>query len=115
MDSILTNFESPEKADMEKFMENHFMFNLPLKAFCYITRRSLSTFNRDFRRTFNATPRNWLTKKRLELAHHQISEHVKKPADVYMEVGFEDLSNFALALEKYFGYVPTTLLNQADH
>jgi AraC-like DNA-binding protein len=90
-------------------MESHYMFNLPLEKFGYLTGRSLSTFNRDFRKTFNATPQKWLTKKRLELAHYQISEYAKKPIEVYLEVGFEDLSHFSFAFKKQFGYIPTSL------
>jgi AraC-like DNA-binding protein len=110
VDSILANFETPGKIDLAKFMESHFMFNLPLEKFGYLTGRSLSTFNRDFRKTFNATPQKWLTKKRLELAHYQITEHTKKPVDVYLEVGFEDLSHFSFAFKKHFGYMPTSIV-----
>lgn len=109
VDGILANFETPGKIDLAKFMESHFMFNLPLEKFGYLTGRSLSTFNRDFRKTFNLTPQKWLTKKRLELAHYQITAHAKKPIDVYLEVGFEDLSHFSFAFKKHFGYIPTSI------
>jgi AraC family transcriptional regulator, exoenzyme S synthesis regulatory protein ExsA len=109
VDGILANFEIPGKIDLAKFMESHFMFNLPLEKFGYLTGRSLSTFNRDFRKTFNVTPQKWLTKKRLERAHYQITEYAKKPVDVYLEVGFEDLSHFSFAFKKHFGYIPTSL------
>src|SRR5688572_8203434 len=74
IDGVLTNFETPGKIDLEKFMEAHFMFNLPLERFGYLTGRSLSTFNREIRKTFSSTPQKWLTKKRLELAHYRITE-----------------------------------------
>jgi AraC-like DNA-binding protein len=109
IDGILANFETPGKIDLAKFMESHFMFNLPLEKFGYLTGRSLSTFNRDFRKTFNVTPQKWLTRKRLDLAHYQITEHAKKPVEVYLEVGFEDLSHFSFAFKKHFGYIPTAV------
>lgn len=109
VDGILANFETPGKIDLAKFMEDNFMFNLPLEKFGYLSGRSLSTFNRDFRKTFNVTPQKWLTQKRLELAHYQITEHSKKPVDVYLEAGFEDLSHFSYAFKKHFGYIPTSL------
>jgi AraC family transcriptional regulator, exoenzyme S synthesis regulatory protein ExsA len=112
IDSILADFEMPGKIDLVKFMESHFMFNLPLDKFGYLTGRSLSTFNRDFRRTFNATPQKWLTQKRLERAHYQITEHSKRPTDIYLELGFEDLSHFSFAFKKHFGYIPTAVPRQ---
>jgi AraC-like DNA-binding protein len=112
VDDVLANFESPGKIELTKFMESHFMFNLPLEKFGYLTGRSLSTFNRDFRKTFQDTPQKWLTKKRLEFAHHQIITHAKRPVDIYLEAGFEDLSHFSYAFKKHFGYLPTALVRK---
>lgn len=106
-DSILSNFEEPGKIDLGGFMEKNFMFNMPLEKFGYLTGRSLTTFKRDFNRTFNITPQKWLTQKRLELAHYQLAEKNRKPVDVYYETGFENLSHFSYAFKKHFGYSPT--------
>jgi AraC family transcriptional regulator, exoenzyme S synthesis regulatory protein ExsA len=110
VDGILSNFDTPGKIDLVKFMETHFMFNLSLEKFGYLTGRSLSTFNRDFRNIFKTTPQKWLTKRRLELAHHQITAYMRKPVDVYLEAGFEDLSHFSFAFKKLFGYPPTAFV-----
>lgn len=110
VDSVLANFDVPGKLDLVHFMERNFMFNMPMEKFGYLTGRSLSTFNRDFKKLFNTTPQNWLTKKRLELAYYQLSEKKKKPIDVYLEVGFEDLSHFSFAFKKQFGIAPTQIL-----
>jgi AraC-like DNA-binding protein len=47
------------------------MFNMPLERFGYLTGRSLSTFNRNFRKIFQITPQRRITEKRLELAYYQ--------------------------------------------
>lgn len=112
IDRVLTNFEEPGKIDLVGFMEKNFMFNMPMERFGYLTGRSLSTFNRDFKKHFHATPQKWLTQKRLELAYYQLSEKRKKPSDVYLEVGFEDLSHFSFAFKKQFGCAPTELTGQ---
>jgi AraC-like DNA-binding protein len=109
IDHLLANFEEPGKIDLVTFMEKNYMFNMPLAKFGYLTGRSLSTFNRDFKKHFNTTPQKWLTQKRLELAHYEIGEKGRKPVDVYLEVGFEDLSHFSYAFKKQFGYSPTGL------
>jgi len=114
IDSILANFEEPGKIDLAGYMERNFMFNLPLERFSYLTGRSLTTFKRDFSKTFDMTPQRWLTKKRLELAHYQFSEKKKKPIDVCYETGFENLSHFSTAFKKKFGYAPTDLLNRLN-
>lgn len=110
VDGILANFDEPGKIGLADFMERHFMFNMPLDRFAYLTGRSLATYRRDFMKAYNTTPQKWLTQKRLQLAHYHISEKQRKPTDVYFEVGFENLSHFSHAFKTHFGYAPNTLL-----
>lgn len=109
IDDILADFEEPGKIDLADFMERNYMFNMPLERFGYLTGRSLSTFNRDFRKAFQVTPQRWLTQKRLELAFYHLSAKNKKPSDVFMEVGFEDLSHFSYAFKKQYGFAPSLI------
>lgn len=109
IDGILTDFEEPGKIDLAGFMEKNYMFNMSLERFGYLTGRSLSTFNRDFRKIFQTTPQRWLTHKRLELAYYHLKEKHKKPSDIFMEVGFEDFSHFSYAFKKQYGLVPSAL------
>lgn len=112
IDEVLANFDEPGKIALLDFMEKNFMFNLPLQKFGYLTGRSLSTFNRDFKTTFNTSPQKWLTQKRLELAHYHLTQKNRRPADVYLETGFEDLSHFSFAFKKHFGYAPSSLVKK---
>lgn len=109
IDSVLANFEDPHKVELVSFMEKNYMFNMPLTKFGYLTGRSLTTFKRDFKKAFNSTPQKWLTQKRLELAHYELSEKKRKPAEICYEIGFENLSHFSYAFKKHFGYAPTSL------
>jgi AraC family transcriptional regulator, exoenzyme S synthesis regulatory protein ExsA len=106
IDNMLANFEEPGKINLADFMEKNYMFNMTLDKFAQLTGRSLSTFKRDFKKTFQTTPQKWLTQKRLELAHYQLRERKRKPVEVYFESGFENLSHFSHAFKKYFGYNP---------
>ena len=109
IDGLLADVEKPGKIDLADFMEKNFMFNMPMEKFGYLTGRSLTTFKRDFKKAFRTTPQKWLTQKRLELAHYRLADQHAKPADVYFEVGFENLSHFSHAFKKRFGYPPTRL------
>jgi AraC-like DNA-binding protein len=109
IDSVLANFENPQKVELISFMEKNYMFNMPLEKFGYLTGRSLTSFKRDFKKAFNMTPQKWLTQKRLQLAHYELAEKKRKPVDVCFETGFENLSHFSYAFKKYYGYTPTSL------
>jgi AraC-like DNA-binding protein len=107
--SFLFDFQEPHKIDLETYMNHNFKYNIPLSSFAKLTGRSLSTFKRDFTKLFKTTPEKWLQQKRLERAHYLISKKRQRPSDVYLEVGFENLSHFSFSFKKHFGLTPTEL------
>ncbi|MDN5284245.1 MAG: AraC family transcriptional regulator [Mucilaginibacter sp.] len=106
IDIVLADFSEPGKIDLADFMEKNYMFNMSLDKFSYLTGRSLTTFKRDFYKIYSATPQRWLTEKRLKLARYLLSQDNKRPAEVYREAGFENLSHFSYAFKKQFGFTP---------
>ncbi len=112
VDGLLADFEEPGKINLTDFMERHYMFNMTMGKFSYLTGRSLATFRRDFKKAFNVTPQKWLTGKRLDLAHYLMVEKQLKPADVYLEAGFENFSHFSYAFKNHFGYPPNSLVER---
>lgn len=93
-------------------MNRNFRFNVAIQRFAYLTGRSLTSFKKDFEKIFHDTPSRWLVKKRLQEAHFLIAQKGRKASDVYLEVGFEDLSHFSFAFKKLFGLAPTQLSGQ---
>jgi AraC-like DNA-binding protein len=109
VDNILSNFKMPDKIDLEAFMLKNYLFNLSMDRFAYLTGRSLSSYKRDFKQIFNEAPQRWLTEKRLQLAHQLITLEKKKPSEVYLQAGFENLSHFSYAFKNKFGLSPSQL------
>ncbi|MGY2134389.1 helix-turn-helix domain-containing protein [Hymenobacter sp. HD11105] len=109
---LLFDFQEPHKIDLETYMNHNFKYNLPLVSFAKLAGRSLSTFKRDFTKIFATTPEKWLQHKRLEHAHYLLSTRAMRPSEVYLEVGFENLSHFSFAFKKTFGLTPTELTEQ---
>ncbi|MEO6685086.1 MAG: AraC family transcriptional regulator [Dyadobacter sp.] len=112
--SILFYSDSPEKADLESFMNRNYKFNVSLERFAYLTGRSLSVFKRDFKEIFADTPSHWLIQKRLDEAYFLIDKKDKKPSEIYLDLGFEDLSHFSFVFKKKFGFNPTNLRMQTS-
>ncbi|WP_426667926.1 helix-turn-helix domain-containing protein [Mucilaginibacter sp. McL0603] len=106
---VLFDFSEPGKIDLEAFMNKNFHFNVQLKRFAYLTGRSLATFKRDFERIFHISPSRWLLKRRLQEAHYLIKEKGQPPSEVYLELGFEDLSHFSFAFKKTYGIAPSKI------
>ena len=106
---VLFDFAEPGKIDLEEFMNRNFHFNVELKRFAYLTGRSLATFKRDFGRIFHTSPSRWLQQRRLEEAHYLIKEKGKAPSDVYLDLGFEDLSHFSFTFKRKYGVAPSRI------
>ena len=103
------DFNEPGKIDLEAFMKKNFHFNVEMKRFAYLTGRSLATFKRDFEKIFDMPPSRWLLQRRLQEAYYLIKEKGKTASDIYLDVGFEDLSHFSFAFKKIYGVAPSRL------
>ncbi|MDB5150157.1 MAG: AraC family transcriptional regulator [Mucilaginibacter sp.] len=107
--SFLSDFSEPYKIDLEKFMLQNYYYNVPMEHFAKLTGRSLAAFKRDFSHIFQTSPRKWLLDKRLTEAHHLIQHKKRKPAEVYLELGFENLSHFYTSFKQKFGVTPASI------
>ena len=101
--NLLFDFSTPYKINLEEFMRQNYMFNVPITSFAKLTGRSLSAFKRDFTKIFNTTPKQWLRDKRLEEAYYLIKYKQEKPAEIYLDLGFENLSHFYYSFKQKFG------------
>lgn len=107
--NLLFDFTEPHKIDLKEFMNKNFMFNVSVEAFAQLTGRSLSGFKRDFSKIFGMAPKQWLKEKRLKEAYHLIKDKNKKPSDIYLDLGFENLSHFYFSFKKKYGVTTTEL------
>ena len=108
---VLFDFAEPWKINLEDFMNKNYKCDLSVEDFAHYTGRSLSTFKKDFAEIFHNTPSRWIVKRRLEEAKCLMEKLGKKPADVYLEVGFKNLSHFSTAFKREFGISPSGIYN----
>ncbi|UUF14694.1 MULTISPECIES: helix-turn-helix domain-containing protein [Flavobacterium] len=110
---ILFDFAPPEKIDLEAYMNRNYKFNISMERFAYLTGRSISAFKRDFASIFSDTPSRWLIQRRLKEGYFLMEKKGKKPSDIYLDLGFEDLSHFSFAFKKKYGFSPSDVLKLA--
>jgi AraC-like DNA-binding protein len=67
---------------------------------------SLSAFKREFRGAFGASPREWLTDRRLDRARHLLARADRNVTEVGLEVGFESVSHFIHRFRRRFAVTP---------
>jgi AraC-like DNA-binding protein len=109
VDGLLNNFSEQGKIDLVDYMQRHYSFNVSIAKFANLTGRSLATFKRDFQKAFRTSPQKWLLEKRLMEAHYLITQGNKRPSEIYLEVGFENLSHFSRSFKQHFGYNPSSI------
>lgn len=67
---------------------------------------SLSTFKKCFIKEYNENPNKFLQKKRLAKAKELLQQRKQKPSEMYLELGYKNLSNFRAAFKNEFGLTP---------
>jgi len=103
----LFDFTEPWKIDILEYMEENYMFDLSVESIAGFTGRSLAAFKRDFKKISLLPPQKWLMDKRLKVAHDKIRNENRRVSDVYLEVGFKNLSHFSSAYKKQYGVAPS--------
>ena len=105
---VLFDFAAPYKIDLHDFMEENFRSDLTVEQFAHFAGRSLTSFKHDFNDIFHLTPQRWLSRRRLQEAR-RLMEEGAKANDVYLKVGFKNLSHFSTAFKKEYGIPPSKL------
>ncbi|MBB5395170.1 AraC family transcriptional regulator [Mucilaginibacter sp. AK015] len=105
-DVIAGIFGGPGNNSLKALVEQHLLTPLTLDELAFLANRSLSSFKRDFEKAYQLSPQRYIRQRRLEIA---ASELVKgRPAsELYLDYGYQHLSNFNTAFKRQFGHSPT--------
>ena len=95
-----------EGSAFKKTVESKIHSNLKLEEIAFLCHMSLSTFKRNFIKEYKTSPGKWLQDKRLQKAKRLLEEGICKPSELYMEFGYNNLSNFSIAFKNKFGISP---------
>jgi AraC-like DNA-binding protein len=101
---------SKEVSPFKNVVESNVYSNLKLEEIAFLCNMSLSTFKRYFTSEYNEAPGKWLQDKRLQKAKELLQEGQLKPSDIYLEIGYNNLSNFSIAFKNKFGISPSDVL-----
>lgn len=98
-----------ETSPFKKIVESEIHSNLKLGEISFLCNMSLSTFKRHFISEYNVSPGKWLQDKRLQKAKETLEQGTLKASDIYLDFGYNNLSNFSLAFKNKFGYSPSEI------
>jgi AraC-like DNA-binding protein len=110
-EDYLHSLISKEISPFKNVVESNVNSNLKLEEIAFLCNMSLSTFKRHFTSEYNEPPGKWLQDKRLQKAKELLEGGDLKASDIYLDMGYNNLSNFSVAFKKKFGISPTDLSN----
>lgn len=100
---------SEETSAFKKTVESKIHSNLKLEEIAFLCNMSLSTFKRHFVSEYQMSPGKWLQDKKLQKAREILQIGKLKPSDIYLDFGYNNLSNFSIAYKNKFGINPSAL------
>jgi len=110
-EDYLHSLISKEISPLKNVVESNINSNLKLEEIAFLCNMSLSTFKRHFISEYKEPPGKWLQDKRLQKAKELLEGGDLKASDIYLEIGYNNLSNFSVAFKKKFGISPTNISN----
>lgn len=105
-EDFLFNIQLPKKRRIAEFMKQNFDKPLKVEDYAYLTGRSLTSFRREFRAQFNASPSKWLQELRLEKAKALLDNGIYNVSQVAQDVGYVSTSYFISMFKNSTGLSP---------
>lgn len=103
LNSLLT---SERELSFKKVIEKNLYTNLNIQEVAFLCNMSASTFKRKFISIYQESPGKWFQQTRLNKARELLLNNKATPSEIYMEFGYDSLSNFSTAFKNEFGYSP---------
>lgn len=103
LNSLLT---SERELSFKKVIEKNLYTNLNIEEVAFLCNMSASTFKRKFISIYQESPGKWFQQTRLNKARELLLNKKATPSEIYMEFGYDSLSNFSTAFKNEFGYSP---------
>ena len=99
-------FVDERKLSFKTIIEKNVYTNLNLEEVAFLCNMSLSTFKRQFVQIYKISPGKWFQRMRLNKAREILNDNKVKPSEIFMDFGYDSLSNFSTAFKNEFGYTP---------
>ena len=108
-ENYLLSLIGEEVSPLKKIIEKNIYTSLSLEEISFLCNMSLSTFKRHFIKEYNESPGKWFRDKRLLKARMLLQDENNTPSDVYLDLGYNNLSNFSSAFKNKFGVSPSEI------
>lgn len=103
---VLKNSEiNNSSLDIKSYMSKYYDKNLSVQEWASLAGKSISTFNRHFKKHYNISPKQWLLQQNMQLAFSMLQEG-KSTSYCAQEFGYSNVSNFIKSYKKIHNTTP---------
>lgn len=99
---------------LREIVEANILKNLTLNELAFLTNRSLATFKRDFEKEYQVSPGKYIRERKLDAAQHQLKGGTSVH-EIYLQLGYDNVSNFAAAFKRRFGLSPAVYRSKTQN
>ncbi|WP_345951565.1 AraC family transcriptional regulator [Mucilaginibacter sp. PAMB04274] len=104
---LLTSlFNDQHNLSLMGIIEQNLFKELSIDELAFLANRSLSSFKRDFIKTYGLPPQQYIRNRKLEIAGNELLQG-RLASELYLDYGYQHLSNFTTAFKKKFGVTPS--------
>ncbi|WP_438464400.1 AraC family transcriptional regulator [Marinomonas sp. PE14-40] len=103
--TLYASEQCKRKRNIASLMLENYKNNLTVTDFADLSGRSLSTFNRDFKRKYGMSPKQWLIGQKITAAN-TLLENGMNVTNSALEVGYSNVSHFIKAYKSVYGRTP---------
>ncbi len=104
---LIKNLYSTRSQNFKETVSIHTFSNLTVEELAKLCNMSLSTFKREFKKTFDQSPNKYFTEKRLLKAQEMLRISDDSINDISFDIGYEDQQYFARVFKNNTGVTPT--------
>lgn len=104
---LLSEIFAPVNVKFKQTIENNIFNPLGLEQLAFVCNMSLSTFKREFKKTFGETPARYIKDRRLNHAASLLSCSDESITTIAYDSGFQDITTFSANFQEKFQVAPS--------
>lgn len=105
--ALIASLYAPRTVQLRKVIEMHLFSNMSINELAKLCNLSLSSFKREFKKTYSDSPQSYINSKRLEKAQHLLRNTQMSIGEIAFDTGFNDPQYFTRLFTRNLGISPS--------
>lgn len=105
--ALLSEIFAPINVKFKEAIERNILNNLSLEQLSFICNMSLSSFKREFKKTFGETPARYIKTRRLQHAATALLCSGESVSSIAYDSGFQDITTFSASFQEKYNTSPS--------